>query len=203
MENSKEEILQRLYREVKKGGRGFQVDSVRPHLDIICDYASRCRTVTEFGFGSGCVTAALVVSGCKNIHAYDIQLSATAHLVRETARECGIRLRMYCKDVLKTKISRTDLLFIDTDHWYYQLKSELERHHKRVRRWIIIHSTETFGLMNPFDGRPGIKAAMYGFMDEHPEWELREHISTGHGMTVLERSGKSRKTKRKNDETDG
>lgn len=177
----------RLYRDVKKGCRGFQVESVKPHLDIISDYASRCKSATEFGVGSACVTVALLLSGCKKVYGYDHVCYPTVPLVKQIADEEGFRFKFIQKDVLKVKIDRTDLLFIDTDHWYGQLKAELERHHKRVHKYILIHSTETFGLMNPFDGRMGVKPAMYEFMEEHPEWEIKEHIGTGHGMTILER----------------
>ena len=58
----------------------------------------------------------------------------------------------------------------------------------------MMHDTETFGLVNPFDGRPGMKAAIYEFLEEHPEWEIKEHIETGHGLTILERQNWEKKT---------
>jgi hypothetical protein len=187
MEQNNYERLLRLFRDVKKGSRGFHVESVKPHLDIMTDYASRCKSVTEFGVGTACATMAFLLSGCKRVYGYDIVISHNARLVKQAADEDGVHLKLIEKDDLKVRIKKTDLLFIDTDHWYGQIKAELARHYKKVRKYILLHSTETFGLMNPFDGRPGMKSAIYEFMEEHPEWQIREHISSGHGMTVLER----------------
>jgi hypothetical protein len=195
-----ETAMQRIYKDVKKGIRGFQVESVRPHLDILSAYASQCRSVTEFGVGSGCVTVAFLLSGCKRVIGYDVVMTPTALHVQHLAAQEGLRCKLICKNVLKVKIARTDLLFIDTDHWYGQLRDELQLHHRRVRKWILLHSTETFGLMNPFDGRPGMKAAMYEFMEEHPEWQIREHIQTGHGLTVLEKVSRSSARSRNSEE---
>jgi hypothetical protein len=107
-------------------------------------------------------------------------------LIEQAAENDNVFFRLYQKDHLKVKIKKTDLLFIDTDHWYGQIKAELEHHHSRVRKWILMHDTETFGLINPFDGRPGMKAAIYEFMEAHPEWQIKEHFEVGHGLTVLE-----------------
>ena len=187
MENKKAKNLNKLYQAVKKGTKGFHVESIRPHLDILNNYASQCKTVTEFGVETACSTVALLVSGCKKVYSYDVILTENARMVKQAADEDGIRFKLIEKDNLKVKIKRTDMLFIDTDHWYGQIKAELEHHHKRVRKWIIMHDTETFGLINPFDGRPGMKAAIYEFLEEHPEWTIKEHITIGHGLTVLEK----------------
>jgi hypothetical protein len=187
MEKKKKGKLDKLYEYVKKGTNGFQVESVKHHLDILTNYASQCKTVTEFGVDTACSTVALLVSGCKKLYSYDVVIKENARMVEEAAKEDGVYFKLIHKDNLKVKIKKTDLLFIDTDHWYGQIKAELAHHHKRVRKWIIMHDTETFGLVNPFDGRPGMKSAIYEFLDEHPEWQIKEHIVIGHGLTILER----------------
>jgi hypothetical protein len=182
--------LLKLYDNVKKGHKGFNVDSVKPHLDIFIDYGSRCNTVTEFGVETACSTMAFLVSACKKLYSYDVVITDNARLVKQIAAEEGVFFRLYEKDNLKVKIRKTDLLFIDTDNWYGQIKAELEHHHKRVRKWIMMHDTETFGLVNPFDGRPGMKAAIYEFLEAHPEWQIKEHFEIGHGLTILEKQEK-------------
>jgi hypothetical protein len=184
--------LDKLFEYVKKGTKGFNVDSVKPHLDIFIDYASKCKTVTEFGVETACSTMAFLVSGCKKVYSYDVIVTTNARLVKQAADADGKFFRLYEKDNLKVKIKKTDLLFIDTDHWYGQIKAELAHHHSRVRKWIMMHDTETFGLVNPFDGRPGMKAAIYEFLEEHPEWQIKEHIEIGHGLTILERLEKTK-----------
>jgi hypothetical protein len=186
MNNASRPQLNKLYDRVKNGSRGFNVVSLKPHLDICKSYGSLCKTVTVFGVETGCSVAAFLVSGCKKLYAYDLNITANAKMIEQAAENDNVFFRLYQKDHLKVKIKKTDLLFIDTDHWYGQIKAELEHHHNRVRKWILMHDTETFGLINPFDGRPGMKAAIYEFMEAHPEWQIKEHFDMGHGLTVLE-----------------
>ena len=188
MQRRKTGKLVRLFEQVKKGTNGFHVESVKPHLDIFIEYGSKCRTVTEFGVDTGCSTVAFLISGCGRLFSYDVVVGENARKVKAAADADGKFFRLYEKDNLKVKIRRTDLLFIDTDHWYGQIKAELEHHHSRVKKWIMMHDTETFGIINPFDGRPGMKAAIYEFLEDHPEWQLRTHYEIGHGITVLERT---------------
>jgi hypothetical protein len=159
-------------------------------MDIFFDYASKCDIITELGIDSACSTLAFLNSGCKKVYSYNVVISANAQKVKQAAKEDGMFFKLINKDNLKIKIKKTDLLFIDTDHWYGQIKAELEHHYKRVKKWIMMHDTETFGLVNPFDGRPGMKAAIFEFLEEHPEWEIKDHFEIGHGLTVIERQEK-------------
>jgi len=178
--------LAKLYEFVKKGSKGFRDDSVKQHLDIFMAYASSCKIVTELGIDSASATLAFLNSGCKKVYSYNVVISPNARSVEQAAKEDGKFFKLINKDSLKVKIDKTDLLFIDTDHWYGQIKAELEHHHSRVNKWIMMHDTETFGLINPFDNRPGMKAAIYEFLTAHPEWEIKEHFEIGHGLTILE-----------------
>ena len=190
MDNKKTGKLSKLYEYSKKGAKGFKDESVKPHIDIFVEYASQCNSITELGIDSACSTLAFLNSGCKKVYSYNVVTTPNAIKVKEAANEDGVFFKLINKDNLKLKIKKTDLLFIDTDHWYGQIKAELEHHHKRVNKWIMMHDTETFGLVNPFDGRPGMKAAIYEFLEEYPEWEIKEHYDIGHGLTVLERQEK-------------
>lgn len=191
----KNEKLTKLFEYVKKGSKGFRDDSVKHHLDTFTDYASKCKIVTELGIDSASSTLAFLNSACKKVYSYNIVISPNALKVEQAAKEDGKFFRLINKDSLKVKIEYTDLLFIDTDHWYGQIKAELEHHHTRVNKWIMMHDTETFGMVNPFDNRPGMKPAIYEFLETHPEWELKEHFEICHGLTILERKGELKKKK--------
>jgi hypothetical protein len=164
-------------------------------MDTLKDYASKCKTVTELGIRTGCSTLTFLFSGCKKLYSYNVVVSPNARKVKQAANIDGVFFRFINKENLKTKIKKTDLLFIDTDHWYGQIKAELEHHHKRVQKWIIMNNTETFGMVNPYDGRPGMKAAIFEFLDNFPEWQLLDHIESGHGLTILEREAPAKKSK--------
>lgn len=185
--NSKNGKLAILYECAKRGSKGFRDDSVKLHMGIFADYASKCDSITELGIDSGCATLAFLNSGCKKVYSYNVVTSPNALKIKQAAREDCMFFKLSSKDNLKVKIKKTDLLYIDTDHWYGQIKAELEHHHPRVKKWIMMHDTETFGTINPFDGRPGMRAAIYEFLETHPEWQMKEHFENGHGLTILER----------------
>jgi hypothetical protein len=190
MDQRKHGQLIKLYECARRGSKGFRDESVKPHFDSLSGYASKCRIVTELGISTACSTLAFLVTYCNKVYCYNVVVSQNAQIVKQAADKDGVFFRIINKDSLKTKIKKTDLLYIDTDHWYGQIKSELYHHHKRVNNWIIMNNTETFGLVNPFDGRPGMKAAIYEFLEDHPEWQIKEHFEIGHGLTILERQGK-------------
>jgi hypothetical protein len=187
METKENTNLLKLFENIKDGTNGFNSDSVMPHLEVFQKYGSLSNIITEFGVETGCSTVAFLISGCKKMYSYDVIVTPNARMVKQAADRDGVYFRLYEKNNLKVKIKTTDLLFIDTDHWYGQIKAELEHHHTRVRKWIMMHDTETFGMINPFDGRPGMKAAIFEFLETYPEWKLLEHIEIGHGLTILER----------------
>lgn len=187
MPDGNKEKLSKLFSLVKKGSKEFRDEAVRPHLDMLAAYASRCGIITELGIKSGCATLAFLLSGCRKVYSYNVVLTRNALDVKKAAEDDGVFFRLINKDDLKTKIKMTDLLFIDTDHWYGRISAELSHHHARVRKWIIMNNTETFGMVNPFDGRPGMKMAIFEFLEKHPGWQHKMHIETGHGLTILER----------------
>ncbi len=186
MDSNKKELT-KILTQINKGAKEFRDESVKPHLEILADYASKCKVVTELGIRTGCSTIKFLFSGCKKVYSYNINVSPNARKIKQAAEKDGVYFRLITKENLNTKIKKTDMLFIDTDHWYGQIKAELNHHHKQVNKWIIMNNTETFGMVNPFDGRPGMKAAIFEFLEANPEWQFSVHIESGHGLTVLEK----------------
>jgi hypothetical protein len=84
-------------------------------------------------------------------------------------------------------IDTTDLLFIDTFHSGIQLWEELTRHHRSVRRWIVLHDTITFGETGE-NGEPGLMSAVKSFVTEFPQWSIVAEYLNNNGLTVLGRA---------------
>jgi hypothetical protein len=103
------------------------------------------------------------------------------------ARGAGIDFQFRQCNVLEVDIEPTDLLFIDTWHVEEQMREELRRHADKVRRFLVMHDTETFGLYGETVGCGGIWPAISDYMREHPEWRLLAHFTHSHGLTVFER----------------
>ena len=103
-------------------------------------------------------------------------------------------------------IEETDLLFIDTLHRYFQLYNELGLHAKNVKKYIILHDTETYGEVDEPLYAPqipvkmsekvirtkakGLKQAISDFLNttkEGKNWKIKEVFTNNNGLTVLER----------------
>lgn len=149
-------------------------------------YARQCRHVTEFGVRDAVTTWAFLAARPSRVVSYDVYRSPNIEGVARNAAAAGIDFEFKNEDVLSTKIEQTDLLYIDTKHTYAQLKAELLRHSNHVRRFILIHDTETYGQKGE-DGGPGEVQAIEEFLDENKSWKVREHYAFSNGLTVLER----------------
>lgn len=153
-------------------------------------YAEQCRHITEFGVRDVCSTYALLAGHPNKMVSYDIYTSSNIQEALDIAKEEGIDLKFIEKDVLKTKIEKTDLLFIDTLHTYNQLTQELNLHSDEVNKYILMHDTKTFGLVNATgldNSKQGLMTAIIDFLQTNDEWRIKEVITICNGLTVLEK----------------
>jgi hypothetical protein len=102
------------------------------------------------------------------------------------AKQIGVDYGFVLGDTLKVDIEPTELLFIDTLHTYGQLKGELDRHAGKVKKWIILHDTETFGIKSEIEGESGLWPAVEEFLAAGG-WKIVERRTNNNGLTVLER----------------
>jgi hypothetical protein len=107
------------------------------------------------------------------------------------AEACKIDFYAVEEDTLEASIEDTDLLFIDTKHTYHQLSQELYLHSEKVKTYIIIHDTETYGRKDEGKkeraGKHGLMTAIEDFLGNNPEWKIKEHFENNNGLTVLKR----------------
>lgn len=162
---------------------------INEHLPTLDCYAARCEHVTEFGVRSVVSTWALINGLPKKVVSYDLSSPGEDVLqtVREVAREANVGFIFHQANVLEIQIEPTDLLFIDTYHTCRQLKAELNRHSAQVRKWIIMHDTETFGWRGEGD-ELGLNLAIAEFMQAHPEWSEIARFRNNNGLTILQRA---------------
>lgn len=167
---------------------------INEHLLTLATYAERCHHITELGTRYGTSATALCWGISQNpkttranrlkVVSYDISIYPGSNVVLAAfpglfSREIG--------DSTKIDIEKTDLLFVDTVHTYRQVLTELTRHAPQVRKWIILHDTETFGRVGD-DGGPGILKAIEEFLLANSDhWFTRDHFSNNNGLTILER----------------
>lgn len=188
---------------VNQPDRG-SVDIVE-HLPTLRNLANECKHVTEFGTRWGISTSALICGQPDTVVSYDINrgffepYKSEAEALAQTA---GVNFQFVEGDVLGVDIEETDLLFIDTYHTYNQLTKELNKHSSKVKKYIVLHDTVTYGTEDekPYDNgvvsdqltglqsaTQGLWMALEDFLEANTDWMVKEHYENNNGLTVLER----------------
>jgi glycosyltransferase involved in cell wall biosynthesis len=159
--------------------------NINEHLPILKELANECNSVTEFGVDIGNSSTAFLSSFCEKITSYDIYLTPEA--IEKFRYNVNARLEQ--GNSLEIEIEPTDMLFIDTLHNYEQLKQELFLHHEKVRKYIVLHDTETYGMKDENGQGPGLISATVEFLQAHPEWFVKNNYTNNNGLTVLQKRG--------------
>src|SRR5574343_628325 len=156
---------------------------INEHLPTLRKYAMKCAHVTEFGVRNAVSTVALAAGFPKRMVSYDIRPMPEA-IERIIIGEVDFTFRL--ADVLQIEIDPTEVLFIDTLHTYDQLNAELVKHADKVSKYLILHDTETFGIVGEKRQR-GIMPAIDEFLLMNPIWRFHEIYRNNNGLMVLRR----------------
>lgn len=195
-------IISRLYRS-----------DINEHLGTLYKYAINCSHITELGTRT-CVSTRSFLLGLihtnflrpKVLVCVDLERLPETEYIENACDYHRINYHFYEMNDLEIELERTDLLFIDTWHVYGQLKRELEKHHSKVRKYIILHDTtidaitsESIRMKHNIGEKMkesgfkyeeitrGIWPAVEEFLIKHPEFYLREKFTNNNGLTILER----------------
>lgn len=180
---------------------------INEHLPLLRNYSSQCKHVTELGTRFAVSTLGLLIGKPQKLISIDLNYhfyKPYEEEVNRFAKECGVEYTFLQEDVLKIDIEETDLLFIDTLHTYSQLSKELHKHENKVRKWIILHDTVTFGIVNEkfyengnisnillSDVQPakqGLMPALNEFLEKNKNWTVKEVFTNNNGLTVLQKN---------------
>lgn len=173
---------------------------INEHLPTLKRYAEECDHVTEMGVRWLVSTFALLSGHPKTLISIDIQhpsyFGADISIVETIAYDLGCEFKFILGNTLEISIDETDLLFIDTWHAYKQLKSELDKHSDKVRKYIILHDTTSYEFKDEtsyeFKGwvgtGQGIWPAIEEFLELHTSWSIHERYINNNGLTILKRN---------------
>lgn len=157
---------------------------INEHLPTLRKYAAMCDHVTEFGTRGGVSTTALLAAQPSTLVCVDIShTSWVKDIFPGIAEKAEVNLKLVDGDSRDTEIEETDLLFIDTQHTADHLTAELQNTLGKVRKFIIIHDTETFGTQGE-DGGEGLKYVIAEFCASN-NWVVLEEFTNNHGLVVL------------------
>ena len=155
---------------------------INEHLPTLKKYASLCNSIVELGVRGMVSTWALLAGSPLEMVSVDI-VDPSEHQwdtkeTKELARSEGILWGFVKMSSLEFKFRRTELLFIDTIHFYDQLSQELKLHSPHTTKYIIMHDTNF----------PEMQKAINEFLTDNNDWKVKEVLTTMTGLTVLQRT---------------
>ena len=151
------------------------------HMETLKAHAATCTTVVEFGVRTGNSTIAFLAGAPRELHSYDIQpiFGENVDLIIEHREHPLTRFTFHHESSLDARPPECDLLFIDTEHSYKQLKAELELHGNLPKSYLIFHDTISFG--------GDLMPAINEFLEANPHWGIKQHFLNNNGLLILER----------------
>lgn len=178
---------------------------INEHLPTLYNLATEVEKITEFGTRDGESTTAFLAAiqnTAKTLTCYDLYRSVNIEIFEEFPN-----YKFYNADTLQTTINKTDLLFIDTLHTYFQLFNELNLHSQQVSKYIALHDTTTYGEQDePFylpvhfvkmsdkayttTQKTGLNSAVDDFLNltnDGANWHVFQTYTNNNGLTILKR----------------
>lgn len=173
--------LRKRYFELMSAGQ-----DISEHLGLLRGLAEDegVKVIAEIGFRTGVSTNALAMAR-KTVYSYDIEPSERH---RSWFAQHAKHVQIIKANSLETFPPTCDLLHIDGDHTYTQVKAEFAAWSPKVSKWIALHDTATFGVVGRDGKKPGLNQAINEFVEENEDWKILLHLSHNNGMTLLERS---------------
>jgi len=160
---------------------------INEHLPVLREYAEKCEHITEMGVRWVTSSWAFLASNPTKMISYDLGRHPNVGTLIAAAEFDNIDFTFIEANTREIEIEETDLLFLDTEHSYDQVKVELELHAPRTRKYVIFHDTVTFGTRG-MDGKNGILPAIEEWTEAHPEWVLDQHFENNNGLTIYKRT---------------
>jgi len=179
------------------------ISDINEHLPTLKKYAEESDSIVELGMRGIVSTWAFLAAKPKKLISLDLihpsSIGANMEEVIQSSSENDIEFEFVQKSSLEYEMTTVDLLFIDTWHDYLQLKMELFRHHPKVKKYIILHDTTTYGFKDegfyhdyekprPETNLPkGLNPAIDEFLFANKQWTLWEKKNNNNGLTILKK----------------
>jgi hypothetical protein len=189
---------------------------INEHLSTLYEYAKECSIIVECGVRSMVSTWAFLKglidnreqTNQKKLYCVDIQnVPYIENVCKHVEGIVDMKFLLHDSATANIPEEHYDLLFIDTWHIYGHLKRELEFHHAKVKKYIILHDTEVDKIVGESircnmnietqmkesgytyeEITTGLQRAIDEFLVLHSnEWELHKVYINNNGLTILKR----------------
>ena len=181
---------------------------INEHLPVLMKLAANSTSIVEMGVREAVSSWAFMEglinngSGIKTLISVDINDVPDIEYIAYQATKAAIDFKFIKHDSVTVDIPEVDVLFIDTWHVYGHLKRELDAHHTKAKKFIVLHDTESYKTESEtayFKGdvegeckrsgysaeevTKGIGFAVVDFLAEQPGWVIGLHFQNNNGLT--------------------
>ena len=173
---------------------------INENMHHLYEYAQYCETIIEMGTRMGSSIFAFAYAKPKKLTSMDIDIFPHSEELKKLCTAEGIEYEHIVGSTLELDIPEVDMLFIDTEHSYLQLKSELAKHGNKAKMYLVFHDTTTFGYVDSSaygdqglkyedgtDVKHGLMPALEEFLEANPHWVIDLVKTNNNGMTFLKR----------------
>lgn len=159
------------------------VGDIEEHMDTLLSYALQSDSILELGTRKLVSTFAFLKSRplkltCVDIvHPSEYGSEGMQNLVdaENISAVEGIEFKFIHGNDLELSLLDYDLIFIDTEHTYDQLKKELKIYGNKAKKFLIFHDTNVESMT----------VAIYEFLKENKSWSILEKKDNCNGLMVL------------------
>ena len=175
---------------------------INEHLPVLRHYSSKCKHITEMGVRGVVSTFAFAVANPLVLRSIDLYHPSNwngeekLNYIEKYCEKNNIDFKFILANTLEVEIEDTDFLFIDTLHTYEQLKTELNLHGNKAKKYIGFHDTTLFAYQdenNSYTNKlmsgpiKGLWPAIEEFIIKNPHWKIEERKTNNNGLTILKR----------------
>ena len=164
---------------------------INEHLPTLKRYSDECDHIVEMGVRDVVSTYAFMMGKPKHLISYDIvsleRYGVDVNELMEVALLNGVDFEFRLETTLGNQIEETDLLFLDTNHTYSQVKAELNLHGNMSKKYIAFHDTTSYEFSGMNGDSIGIWRAITDFITKNPHWVIHERFTNNNGLTILMR----------------
>ena len=162
----------------------------RRYADVLIEYASKpeVKTVTEFGTFQGMSACAFLTTDIEKLYSYDITFKhmhqGEVELIRRLKRPEADWI-LTEGDSHKPIEHKSDIIFLDTVHTRDHVSKEVEIHHPKAEKYLIVHDTNYPKGLEAGDSNR-IDTGLFEFIQASDgAWSLDFHSKEGTGIMVL------------------
>lgn len=178
-----EKTIQKRFDELKE-----RPSDIQEHLQTLFDLSSKCKVVVELWVRTWLSTIALLAGLGKwsKLISYDYEIYPEVAEIISLAEQGCKDFDLIKWDTREIEIPECDLLRIDTQHDWEQLRIELERHWNKAKKYLAFHDIFTFGLKGETKDE-WLLPAILDFLAENHHWKIQKAYRNNNWLLILQR----------------